>query len=340
MNNDQLNSINETYKPRVLIVDDIIQNVELLKAFLIPMNYHLDTAFDGEQALKKVDEFHPDLILLDIMLPKIDGYEICKKLKNDPKYRHIMIIMITALSDLENELQGIEVGADDYLTKPFNQMLLSARIKSLLRTKYYNDQLENAETVISSLALSVEAKDPYTEGHCERLSKYSVALGHRLGLNMQQLRALNGGGILHDVGKIGISDMILLKPGPLTDEEKLIMNKHPEIGENICKPLHSLRHVLPIIRHHHEKQDGSGYPDGLMGENIPITARILQIVDIYDALVTKRPYKPSLKQTEVFKIMDSEVAKGWWDKHIFEEFKAMVQEKDWLKDLPDIKINY
>ncbi|MDH4127533.1 MAG: response regulator [Spirochaetota bacterium] len=328
----------QIHKPKILVVDDIIQNVELLKAFLLPMDYHIETSFDGEDALAKTESFQPDLILLDVMLPKVDGYEVCKKLKSDEKTRHIMIIMITALSELENELLGIEVGADDYLTKPFNRMLLGARIKSLLKTKYYNDQLEKAETVISSLALSVEAKDPYTEGHCERLSKYSMLLGQRLKLSPPYIKALNSGGILHDIGKIGISDTILLKQGPLDEKERKIMNKHSEIGENICKPLHSLKLVLPIIRHHHERLDGTGYPDGLKGDEIPVTARILQIVDIYDALITKRPYKPAFSQEKVFQIMDSEIDKGWWDKEIFDEFKEMTHNKDWTENPPIVKV--
>ncbi len=329
----------EDQKPKILIVDDMIQNIELLRAFLQPMNYTIESALDGEDALKKVGQFEPDLVLLDVMIPKIDGHEVCSRLKSNEETRHIMIIMISSLSDLENEVMGIEAGADDYLSKPFNQLLLRTRIKSLLKTKYYNDQLEKAETVISSLALGVEAKDPYTEGHCSRLSRYSTALGNRLGLGMSLLKALNSGGVLHDVGKVGIPDAILLKPGPLTDEERKIMSKHPVIGENICKPLHSLKLVIPIIRHHHEKLDGSGYPDGLMGEDIPIAARVLQIVDIYDSLMTKRPYKPPFSQDKVFNIMDEEVKKGWWDPRIYSEFKTMIQGKNWHKDLPAKSLN-
>ncbi len=324
----------DDHKPKILLVDDMIQNVELLRAFLLPMDYMIEVALDGESALEKVEKFQPDLILLDVMIPKIDGHEVCNRLKSNEKTRSIMIIMISSLSDLENEVMGIEAGADDYLSKPFNQLLLRTRIKALLKAKYYNDQLEKAETVISSLALGVEAKDPYTEGHCTRLSRYSVALGNRLGLSKSLLKALNSGGILHDVGKVGIPDAILLKPGPLTDEERKIMNKHPVIGENICKPLHSLKLVIPIIRHHHEKIDGSGYPDGLMGDNIPISARVLQIVDIYDSLMTKRPYKPAFTQEKVFIIMDEEVGKGWWDPRIYSVFKTMIQGKNWHKDLP------
>ncbi len=323
-------------KPKILVVDDIMQNVELLKAFLRPMNYHVETAFDGEQALAKVKEFKPDLILLDVMLPKINGYDVCKQLKSKEQTRNIMIIMLTALAEIENELQGVEAGADDYLTKPFNRMLLQARIKSLLKTKYYNDQLEKAEVVITSLALSIEAKDPYTEGHCDRLALLSVALGKRVGLSPPYLKALNSGGTLHDIGKVGIPDTILLNEGPLTDEERKVMQRHSIIGENICNPLHSLKLVLPIIRHHHEKKDGSGYPDGLKGEEIPVTARVLQIVDVYDSLMTKRPYKPAFTQEKSFEILAQEVDKGWWDKDLFHEFKDMMSTEEWRKKFDNL----
>ena len=185
--------------------------------------------------------------------------------------------------------------------------------------------MENAETVLFSLALGVEAKDPYTEGHCERLSAFSFQVGAAMGLSAEELTALRRGGILHDIGKIGTPDAILLKPGKLTPDEWMIMREHPLIGERICKPLKSLKLVLPIIRHHHEKLDGSGYPDGLKGEKIPITARILQVVDIYDALTTKRPYKPAFPQEQVFQIMRGEAAKGWWDPRILETFVELTQ---------------
>ena len=198
-------------------------------------------------------------------------------------------MLVTGLTDSGDRIQGIEAGADDFLGKPVNKEELLTRVRSLLRLKQFTDELENAETVLFSLALSIEAKDPYTEGHCGRLSKYFVALAKRLGLPEELRVALRRAGIVHDIGKVAVPEHILLKPGPLTPEEWKIMKEHPVIGERICAPLRSFRHVLPIIRYHHEKLDGSGYPDGLKGEEIPLTARILQMVDIYDALTTDRP---------------------------------------------------
>ena len=201
-----------------------------------------------------------------------------------------------------------------------------ALVRSLLKLKQFTDELENAETVLFSLALGAEAKDPYTEGHCQRLAKHSVALGKRLGLPEEQLVALRRGGILHDIGKIAVPEQILLKPGPLTPEERKIMEEHPVTGERICAPLKSRRLVLPIIRHHHEKLDGSGYPDGLKGEQIPLTARILTTMDIYDALTTDRPYRKALTLQQAFVQIREEVKRGWWDGALVDELEALLKE--------------
>ncbi|PYU14088.1 MAG: metal-dependent phosphohydrolase, partial [Acidobacteria bacterium] len=215
-------------------------------------------------------------------------------------------------------------GADDFLSKPINKEELLARVRSLLRLKQFTNELENAETVLFSLALSIEAKDPYTEGHCDRLSKYSVALAERLNLRDELRVALRRAGTVHDIGKVAVPEHILLKPGPLTPEEWKVMKQHPLVGERICAPLKSFRHVLPVIRHHHEKLDGSGYPDGLKGEEIPLTARILQTVDIYDALTTSRPYRKALSSKETFTLMREEVERGWWDGSLVDELEALV----------------
>jgi len=215
-------------------------------------------------------------------------------------------------------------GADDFMTKPLNKEELLARVRSLQRLKQFPDELESAETVLCSLAQSIEQKDPYTEGHCDRLSKYSVALAERLGLPEELRVALGRAGIVHDIGKVAVPEHILLKPGPLTPEEWKVMKQHPVVGERICSPLKTFRHVLPVIRHHHEKLDGSGYPDGLKGEEIVRTARILQTVDIYDALTTDRPYRKALLPQEAFKVLHEEVKRGWWDGSLLDEFEALI----------------
>jgi putative two-component system response regulator len=202
---------------------------------------------------------------------------------------------------------------------------LLARARSLLKLKQRTDELERAESVLFSLARSIEGKDPYTHGHCERLCEYSARLGEQLKLPEDQIIALRRAGIVHDVGKIAVPDAILLKPGSLTAEEWKLVREHPVVGERICAPLKSFRFVLPIIRHHHEKLDGSGYPDGLRGDAIPAAARVLQIVDVYDALTTVRPYKRAFSITDALQTMKQEVAKGWWDPHIFDQFERLIR---------------
>jgi putative two-component system response regulator len=245
-------------------------------------------------------------------------------MKGKPETRLIPVILLTSLNSDADRIHGIMCGADDFLNKPVNRQELLARVHSLLRLKRFTDELDNAEAVLFSLALTIEAKDPYTEGHCDRLSKYSVALGEKLGLSEDMRLALRRGGLIHDIGKLGVPEHILLKPGPLTPEERKIMEQHTVLGERICAPLRSFRHVLPIIRHHHEKQDGSGYPDGLNGAQVPFTARILQITDIYDALTTDRPYRKALPLEKAFAIMREEVKRGLWDGSVLDEFEAVV----------------
>lgn len=322
-----MQNVNAKVAGKVLVVDDIPLNVELLEDDLVSSGYEVITAFDGRSALEKVATEQPDLILLDVMMPDMDGFEVCRRLKSDEETVLIPIVMVTALSEKADRIKGIEAGVDDFLTKPVDKQQLNARVKSLLRVKLYTDELERAETVIQSLALGVEAKDPYTEGHCDRLSKYGMALGRNFELPDEQLNALRLGGILHDVGKIGIPDAILLKKGKLTTEEFETMKRHTLIGYTICSPMHSLKLVLPLIRNHHERFDGSGYPDGLTGEEIPITARILTIVDVYDALRTERPYKPAFDVQKSIDILNEETNRGWYDPECIEQFMKLDLEE-------------
>ena len=314
-------------RTHILVVDDSALDREVLKDELMAVGYQVTTAQDGEEALSVVAAGAPDLLLLDVIMPNLSGYEVCRRLKSDGRTILIPVVMITSLQATEERIKGIEAGADDFLSKPFNRQELLTRVRSLLKLKRHTDELENAETVLFTLALSVEAKDPYTTGHCDRLARYSVALGRRLGLSQEYLKALHRGGILHDVGKIGIPDSILLKPSQLTVEERAVIQEHPAIGERICAPLKSLRLVLPIIRHHHERFDGTGYPDRLAGEAIPLMARILQVVDLFDAFTTQRPYKLAFKLDRSVALMREETAKGWWDARLVETFIALVEEE-------------
>ena len=312
---------------RILVVDDNQDNSMLMRELLASRGYDVTTASTAEEAEEILKGPHPDLILLDVIMPGKSGYELCHDLKNDPFTRLIPVVMITGLSDREDKVHGIEVGADDFLNKPIFPEELFARVKSLIKLKEFTDELDNAEDVLCTLGLSVEARDPYTEGHCERLAKYAAELGAHMGLDVESLVALKRGGYLHDLGKIRIPDEVLKKGALLTDGEWDIMKQHPIYGETICKPLRSLRLVLPIIRHHHEHWNGSGYPDGLRGEEIPLLARILQVVDVYDALRTERPYKPALTHEQASQTMRKEADAGLWDKKLVEIFLKMVDQR-------------
>lgn len=310
----------------ILVVDDDPTTRLLLDRFLSEEGYSVVTAGDGQDALEALAHLEPDLILLDIMMPEPDGFEICRRLKRNPETRLTPVVLVTGLAATPQErVLGLEAGADDFLSKPFDRLELSARVRSLISLKAYTDDLEQAEAVIFALARTIEGKDPCLEGHCERLSEYSARLGEQLGLPKDQIVALRRAGIVHDIGKIAIPDAILLKPGRLTPDEWKIMRTHPVVGERICASLKSFRLVLPVIRHHHEKLDGTGYPDGLRGDEIPLTARVLQTVDLFDGLTTERPYKPGMSAGEAIDQISREVQKGWWDGRLLGEFKYLLR---------------
>ncbi len=312
---------------RVLIVDDIEKNLKLLEAMLLPLKYEVIRATSGRDALCVLDTTDIDLVLLDIMMPEMDGFEVCRRIKNTPRTQMVPVILVTALDDLESKIKGIEAGADDFLTKPPNRPELIARTKSLVKMKRLNNSFTSIENVLFSLARAVEAKDRYTQGHTERVSSLSLALGKKMGLSSQDMTALSYGGVMHDIGKIGVPNHILNKPGHLDKNEWAVMQQHSDIGYRIGLPLEkNLGLALQVIRSHHEKMDGSGYPDGLTGENIPLAARIVGIVDIYDALTTDRPYRKAMAKEKATAILLEEADQGKLDKRIVQELIDLLSE--------------
>lgn len=315
----------ESDRFRILVVDDHPASRMTAVALLSVEGYEVLEADNGPAALACLTKGNPDLILLDVMMPGMDGFEVCRHLKQDEQTRLIPVIFITALNDRRSRLKGIEAGGDDFLTKPFDQLELSARVKSLVNQKRLNEDLDHAEKVLFSIARTIESRDPNTGDHCERLVNRGKAFGEFLGLSRLEIRNLMWGGYLHDIGKVGVPDAVLLKTGKFSPEEWEIMKRHVEIGEQICQPLRTMRGVVPIIRHHHERWDGSGYPDGLQGNDIPFLAQVFQLIDIYDALTSERPYKRAFTHEEALVIFAEETANGWRDPNLVERFVEFIR---------------
>jgi putative two-component system response regulator len=313
-------------RPRVLIVDDDRRNVKLLEGYLLPERYDVLKAYSGEEALTLLGNGDVDLMLLDIMMPGLDGYEVCKRVKARDSTRFIPVILITALDDLQAKVRGIEAGADEFLSKPANREELLARTRALIHVRELNRNLVSVENALFSLAGAVEAKDKYTLGHTQRVARLAEGLGKRLGLSDKEVSALRQGAIMHDVGKIGIAEEILNKPGKLDPAEWKEMKKHPEIGYQICLPMKAnLGLALDVIRHHHEKLDGSSYPDGLKGDEISLAARIMCVVDIYDALIEDRPYRKAMPKAKAIEILREEVIAGKLDQRVVSELEDLVR---------------
>jgi len=278
-------------RPVVLVVDDSRAIRTVIEACLTGINCEIQFAANGPTALEMIDADPPDLVLLDVQMPGMDGYEVCVRIRANPRFKLLPVVMITARTHTQDRVRALEKGADDFMTKPFERAELVARVRSSLRLKSLYNTLDSAEQVIFALAAAVEAKDSLTERHTRRVAESARHLGMRLGLSDAAQDALYRGGIIHDIGKIGVSESILLKCGPLDTGEQQRMQEHPDIGASIIAPLQPGSSLQPIIRHHHERFDGGGYPDGLRGAKIPLLARIISICDAFDALINDRPYR-------------------------------------------------
>ncbi len=300
-------------RDQVLVVDDDAQGRKLLRGVLHSLGCEVREAADGLEALRAVREETPDLVLLDVLMPGLDGYAVCKLLKSDPATRLLPIVILTALDQLPDRVKARELDADEYLTKPYQLTELVARVGSLLRLKHYTDELENAANVLQSVAGLVQTRDAYVGDHCRDVARLSCEVGLRMGLDGEALGRLRLGASFHDIGKIAVQDAILRKPGALSESEREEMRRHAELGADLLKPMHTMAPILPLIRHHHERLDGGGYPDGLKGAEIPLEVRILTVVDIYMALVCARSYKPALPVAKALEILHAEALRGWWD---------------------------
>jgi len=309
----------------LLVVDSDPVGRQLFRGVLKSSRYRILEASDVSEAIAILRNDKVDLVVTDLVLRDLSGLDLCRKLRAEKSTRLIPILVVTSVQTVESEIAGLDAGASEFLVKPISPMALRTRIRGMLRTKHVVDSLDEAESILFAMARIVDTRDSETGDHCERLAELSVLIGSAMGLPQADLTALRQGGYLHDIGKVATPDAILFKPGPLSEEEWAIMRQHTIVGESICRPMRSLRPVLPIIRHHHERWDGSGYPDGLRGEEIPLLARILQLTDVYDAIISKRSYKQAFDPDEALEMMQQEVDRGWRDPALFELFLSVMR---------------
>jgi len=311
-------------RPSVLIVDDLWSNLELLEAIFTNAGFEVFSARDAYSALSIFESHKIDLAVVDIMMPGMDGYELCKKLKSLTERYFFPVILLTALTDRDSRITGLRCGADDFISKPFDTTELIIKVTSLIKLKTLQDELEHSENVILTLAVALEARDPYTRGHSTRVGDLSKSFASFLCLESREREAMRKAGVLHDIGKIGVTTDLLCKEGKLTYDELEAIKRHTIIGEDICRPLVSMREILPAIRNHHERWDGRGFPDGLHGEEIPLNARILSIADSFDAMISQRPYRNGRSTDVVIEVLRNEKNAGQWDPSLLDQFVEMI----------------
>jgi putative two-component system response regulator len=314
-------------QPVVVVVEGTgkfraLQRVSL-GAFSKGLKYHILETASAKDALSLLEIVDADIVVTAERLRDMPATGFTRLIRQERRSRLLPVIVLGARSGEDGEADALAAGADEYLRLPMMAATLEARIITQLRRKWAADEREDVESILFTLAQTVEQRDATTGGHCQRLADLSVRMGRRMGLSQLELEALYRGGFLHDIGKIAVPDSILFKPGPLSEAEWKVMRTHTTTGEEICRPMRTLASVLPVIRSHHERWDGSGYPDGLVGEEIPLLARILQIVDIYDALTTVRPYKTALAHREAIEVLRKEARQGWRDPELVNLFAEL-----------------
>jgi putative two-component system response regulator len=310
-------------KGKILIADDLPANREVLAEILLEAGHDVISVGGGNEVFEVLEREKPDLLIVDVRMPDLDGFSVCQRIKQRPDTEFLPVILITAMRDTLNRRHGMSLGADDFIISPVNKLELRARVNSLLRMRQYYVDLEDHQSVILSLATALEAKHAYTRGHSERVGHLAFQLAQSLGMSARDCDNLRVAGMLHDIGKIGISERVLNKPGRLTDAEFQQVMTHPPRGEGICRPLQAVQAALPYIRHHHERK---GYPDHLVGEAIPLGARVLALADAYDALTSERSYRKTLSPVEAMEILSKETTEGLWDPTIFSALKTIMAQ--------------
>lgn len=313
---------------RILVVDDDPSVRVLLRRLLERSGYVVAEVGTGEDALERIRRAPPDLVFLDLQLPDRSGHSILEAIRAEPATRLLPVVMLTGLATSEQKVRAYELGVTDFLAKPFAPDELLPRVRSLVLLKLFADELDYAEHMIVTLARTIDARDPYTAGHSARVAGYAELVARRMDVDETTLLELSRGALFHDLGKIAVPDAVLLKPGPLTAKERGVIQKHPVVGTELLAPMKTMLKTLPIVRFHHERLDGSGYPDGLSGADLPLTVRIVTVADIFDALTTARVYRAALSREAAYEIFEDEVRRGWWDGEVLRELQAAVAEMD------------
>ncbi len=318
----------ESNVPRVFVIEDDAAIRRLLALLLTPAGYVVEQFATAEPALESIRSSPPDLVLLDLHLPDMSGHEVLESIRSDPATRLLPVVMMTGMATTAEKLRAHSAGVTDFIAKPFSPEELLPRVRALVMLKQFANEHEHAERVILTLAKTIDARDPYTAGHSGRVAEYADKVAARLGLESPARMELRRGALFHDLGKIVIPDDILHKPGKLTAEERLVVEEHPVVGYDLLSPMKTMRQTLPIVYHHHERLDGSGYPDGIYGADIPVGVRIVTISDVFDALTSDRAYREALSTETAFEILAGGVAKGWWDKDAVNALRGVVDESN------------
>jgi len=311
---------------RVLIIDDDAGVRRLLRKLLTAARYGVEEFGEAGPGLARIREEAPDLVLLDLRLPDRSGHDVLEEIRSDPRTRLLPVVMLTGYATSEEKIRATRAGVTDFLAKPFFPEELLPRVRSLVLLKQFSDEHEHAEHVILTLARTIDARDPYTAGHSGRVADHADNIARRLGLDPPSRTDMRRGALFHDLGKIVVPDAILHKPGKLTDEERRVIEEHPVVGRELLSPMRTMRKTLPIVYSHHERLDGSGYPEGIAGDAIPITVRIVTVCDAFDALTHDRSYRNALSVPTAFEVLEEGVRKGWWDGQAVAALRAVIAE--------------
>jgi putative two-component system response regulator len=311
---------------RVLIIDDDPAIRRLLHRLLAAAKYDIEEFGEAEPGLARIRQESPDIVLLDLQLPDRSGHEVLEEIRSDPRTRLLPVVMLTGFATTTEKIKATREGVTDFLAKPFSAEELLPRVRSLVLLKQFADEHEHAEHVILTLARTIDARDPHTAGHSGRVADLSERVAARLGLDAAARANMRRGALFHDLGKIVVPDAVLHKPGKLDDEERRIIEEHPVVGYELLSPMRTMQKTLPIVHSHHEKLDGSGYPEGLAGDAIAPAVRVVTVCDIFDALTHSRSYREALATETAFEILEEGVRKGWWDPDPLGALRALIGE--------------